>query len=80
MKVAVIIEGGVVQTVLSDQKGVELVIVDYDTHDLEEEEITTILGNKSYIYGGIENAEVNKEQIDRIFRDAGRCENNEPIN
>ncbi|MCC2248941.1 hypothetical protein JUJ52_03080 [Virgibacillus sp. AGTR] len=70
MKIAVIVEGGVVQNVLSNQENVDIVIVDYDTEGADEEETTTVLENEAYVYGGITKPEVNKKEIDQICQDA----------
>lgn len=47
VRVIITIEGGVVQHVLS-HSNVEVVVVDYDTDGLDEDQITQILGSDAY--------------------------------
>ena len=65
-RVVVIVEGGVVQNVLVD-KETEVIVVDYDSDGLEEDEITMIHGDEAYVYNGVHHGEVNSEEIDYIL-------------
>jgi hypothetical protein len=62
-KIVIVLEGGVVQNVLTDEP-TEVTVVDYDTEGAEENEITKVLGNDAVV--AVWDAEVNPEEIERI--------------
>lgn len=69
-KVIVTIEGGLVTSVLSDND-LDVVVIDYDTDGVEENELVDILQNDStksqaYVYEG-EVFEKNEERVHQII-------------
>jgi hypothetical protein len=71
VRVVVFIDGGRVDQVISDCP-VEVVIVDNDIDGLDDEDIVEVLGESSYVYGGIESAEVSPSDVLEVFEDVGR--------
>lgn len=51
MKIIVFIEGGIVQTVMTD-KDAEVMVVDYDTEGVDLGELMKISGEDAYVYRG----------------------------
>jgi uncharacterized protein YegL len=43
-RIAIIMDGGLIQDILADEE-VDITIVDYDTEDAEEEDLTEVLQN-----------------------------------
>jgi len=64
MKVAIIIEGGIIQEVISEES-IELNIIDRDINDLEDE-TNIIYGEESYVYRG-NTLDVDPELVNQIF-------------
>jgi hypothetical protein len=71
IRVVVFVDGGRVDQVLSDFT-VEMVIVDNDIEGLDDEEVVTVLGEASYVYAGLDVAEVDTDVVHQIFKDIGR--------
>ncbi len=69
MNVIVFVEGGVIQQVLSDQKG-KVIIVDRDTEDCDFETLKTILGDEAYVYQGLTETGVDPELIQKVLKEA----------
>lgn len=53
MKAVIVVEGGIVQEVISDEKSVDIVVVDHDTEDMDESEVKHVEGWRSYVYNGL---------------------------
>lgn len=70
MKVAIIVDGGVIQEVVADKEA-EVVIIDRDIEG-SEHELKKVEGLDAYVYAGLAEAEVNIERIERIFKEANR--------
>lgn len=66
-RVIVVVEGGVVQTVVHDDQAIEVVVIDYDTDGLEEEDITKINGVDAYVYRG-SRGDFAPNEVDEIFK------------
>jgi len=68
MNIAVILEGGLVQTVVSDQPALDILVavIDYDTADgCDEEELTGIIqADGSVVKAFVSYHNVNKQTID----------------
>lgn len=66
MKIVVVIEGGIVQRVISDVEA-EVAILDLDTEGADQEEIVEVEGiGEAYIYEGITETEVDSELVNKI--------------
>lgn len=53
-KIAIIVEGGMVQNILTSDKELEVVIIDYDTERLEDSKITKVPQGKFSTMDGVE--------------------------
>lgn len=72
VRVVVFVDGGRVDQVISDFP-VEVVIVDCDIEDLDDDEdIFEVLNQPSYVYAGIESADVSPGDVQQVFEDVGR--------
>lgn len=69
MEIAIIIEDGVVHQVISDQAA-NVIIIDRDVHDIDDDDIKTILGNDAYIHKGTQECDVNPKIIAQIKKEA----------
>jgi hypothetical protein len=65
MKVVVLIKGGAVQNVFSDE-AVDVTIVDYDTDGIESDKLTMVDGQQALIYSESEPANVNPQYVELI--------------
>ena len=45
----IIMEGGLISHFVADSE-MEIIVIDYDTEGLSEDEITEVFGNKAYVY------------------------------
>ncbi len=62
-RIAIIMDGGIIQNILADEE-VDITIVDYDTEDAEEEDLTAVRqtdGTSVEAYLGYPNADINEE-------------------
>lgn len=67
-KVLVIVEGGVVRNILTDQE-IDLMIIDYDVEDVDPEDLISVTGGDggdAYLYRGVP-PEVNPERVKELF-------------
>ena len=71
VKLVVFIDGGLVSQVLSSEP-IEVVIVDNDLENLDDDEITIVMGEEAYIYTCIKTSEVNADVVQNVFRDVDR--------
>lgn len=71
-KVVITIEGGLVQHVMADQEGIEVMVLDFDMKDLTPEEkqdnrnIKQFEGNEIYAFQGVDY--VNPARVKEIAR------------
>lgn len=66
MKIIVFVEGGIVQTVMTDEEA-EVMIVDYDVEDSDlPERLITLDGDKAYVYR-FNTYELNVDRVNEIF-------------
>lgn len=71
MNIGIIMDGGIVQNVIADEKA-NVVIVDYDTEDAsEEEELVTVHGNEAYGLDYTDNVEISPEEVKEVFEAVG---------
>lgn len=71
MRIAIIMDGGIVQEVITDES-TEVIVVDRDKEGVDLEELKTVEGEDSYIYNGLTIGDVNQPRLDTIFKEAGR--------
>ena len=65
MKIIVFVEGGIVQTVMTDEEA-EVMVVDYDVDGVDLGEIRVVNGDEACVYVG-EVHEVNADRVGEIF-------------
>ncbi len=66
LKIIVFIEGGIVQTVMTDEEA-EVMVVDYDVEDSDlPERIITLDDDKAYVYR-FNTYELNADRVNEIF-------------
>lgn len=68
MTIVIILEGGAVQEVISDQE-TRVVVVDRDNDHVEDHELTTVLGHESVVYKGLTSSTVNTELIKQVIEE-----------
>ena len=71
MKQVIIIEDGIIQEILSEEKTC-VVVVDRDIDGLDETDISVVEAKDSYIYCGITESTVDPERVKQIYQEAGR--------
>lgn len=71
VRVVVFIDGGRVEQVISNCP-VDVVIADNDIEGLDDEDIVEVLDQPSYVYVGIESADVSPGDVQQVFEDVGR--------
>jgi hypothetical protein len=62
-KVAIVLDGGIVQNVVSEEP-LDVIVIDYDTEGTEASEITKMFGNDAVI--GQYPSEHNPDEMNRI--------------
>ncbi|MFL0365211.1 MULTISPECIES: hypothetical protein [Pseudobacillus] len=75
MKTIIVVNGGIIQHVLTDQPS-EVYVVDYDTKDAVADELTVIQGEEAYVYGGIHSAEVNPKKVEIMVEEINENQTN----
>ena len=69
-RVVITMDGGLIQHIMSDQKGIGVMILDFDTKDLTPEEkqgnekIKQFEGNEIYAFQGVDD--VNPDRVNEI--------------
>jgi hypothetical protein len=69
-RVVITMDGGLIQHIMSDQEGIEVMILDFDTKDLTPEEkqgnenIKQFEGNEIYAFQGVDD--VNPDRVNEI--------------
>lgn len=61
----VIVEGGIVQEVLSDKKE-QVVIVDYDTDGVDTADLVNVNGENAYVYSGLTETSIKPDLVEKI--------------
>jgi hypothetical protein len=66
-KVVVIIEGGVVQSVIVNDENIDVVVIDYDVDGCDQDDIvTTHNGDDAYVHSGFPK-DVDPDSVDKFF-------------
>ncbi len=67
VKIAVILEGGLISKVLTDSPDIEIITMDEDIEGLDSSEVTIIAGKQ--LFAQRLKAETDKNLLEQIFRD-----------
>lgn len=70
MKIAIVVEGGIVQEVITDEEIMDVVVIDRDTDGLDESEIKKVDGWKTYVYNGLRRTKHEPERLEKIYQEA----------
>jgi len=62
-RVVITMEGGMIQHIMADQEGIEVMVLDFDTEG-EDERIREFEGNPVYVFQGVDD--VDPERVDEI--------------
>ena len=63
-RVVITMEGGLIQHVMADQEGFEVMVLDFDTEGGDDERIKEFEGNRVYVFQGVDD--VDPERVDEI--------------
>jgi len=69
-RVVITMDGGLIQHIMADQEGIEVMVLDFDTKDLTPEEkqgnenIKQFEGNEIYVFHGVDD--VNPDRVNEI--------------
>ena len=63
-RVVITMDGGLIQHVMADQEGVEVMVLDFDTEGGDDERIKEFEGNPVYVFQGVDD--VDPERVDEI--------------
>jgi hypothetical protein len=73
MTIVIILEGGAVQEVISDQE-TKVIVIDRDNDHVEDHELTTVLGHQSVVYKGITSSTVDIQVIKQVIEEVSENE------
>ncbi len=63
-KVVITMDGGLIQHIMADQEGIEVMVLDFDTEGGNDERIKEFEGNPVYVFQGVDD--VDPERVDEI--------------
>ena len=63
-RVVITMDGGLIQHIMADQEGIEVMVLDFDTEGGDNERIKEFEGNPVYVFQGVD--EVDPERVDEI--------------
>jgi len=63
-KVVITMEGGMIQHIMADQEGIEVMVLDFDTEGGDDERLKEFEGNPVYVFQGVDD--VDPERVDEI--------------
>jgi hypothetical protein len=63
-RVVITMEGGLIQHIMADQEGIEVMVLDFDTEGGDDERIKEFEGNPVYVFQGVDD--VDPERVDEI--------------
>ena len=63
-RVVITMEGGLIQHIMADQEGIEVMVLDFDTEGGDDERIKEFEGNPVYVSQGVDD--VDPERVDEI--------------
>jgi hypothetical protein len=56
-RVVITMDGGLIQHVMADQEGVEVMVLDFDTEGGDDERIKEFEGNRVYVFQGVDDVD-----------------------
>lgn len=63
-RVVITMDGGLIQHIMADQEGIEVMVLDFDTEGGDNERIKEFEGNPVYVSRGVDD--VDPERVDEI--------------
>lgn len=63
-RVVITMDGGLIQHIMADQEGIEVMVLDFDTEGGDDERIKEFEGNPVYVFHGVDD--VDPERVDEI--------------
>ena len=63
-RVVITMEGGLIQHIMSDQEGIEVMVLDFDTEGGDNERIKEFEGDPVYVFQGVDD--VDPDRVDEI--------------
>ena len=63
-RVVITMDGGLIQHIMADQEGIEVMVLDFDTEGGDNERIKEFEGNPVYVFQGVDD--VDPERVDEI--------------
>jgi hypothetical protein len=63
-RVVITMDGGLIQHIMADQEGIEVMVLDFDTEGGDDERIKEFEGNQVYVFQGVDD--VDPERVDEI--------------
>jgi hypothetical protein len=63
-RVVITMDGGLIQHIMADQEGIEVMVLDFDTEGGDDERIKEFEGNPVYVFQGVDD--VDPERVDEI--------------
>jgi hypothetical protein len=63
-RVVITMDGGLIQHIMADQEGIEVMVLDFDTEGGDDERIKEFEGNPVYVFQGVDY--VDPERVDEI--------------
>ena len=62
-RVVITMDGGLIQHVMADQEGVEVMVLDFDTEGGDDERIKEFEGNPVYVFQGVDDVDPERVNI-----------------
>ena len=63
-RVVIAMEGGLIQHIMADREGIEVMVLDFDTEGGDDERIKEFEGNPVYVFQGVDD--VDAARVDEI--------------
>lgn len=63
-RVVITMEGGLIQHIMADREGIEVMVLDFDTEGGDDERIKEFEGNPVYVFQGVDD--VDAARVDEI--------------
>ena len=63
-RVVITMDGGLIQHIMADQEGIEVMVLDFDTEGGDDERIKEFEGNPVYVFQGVDD--VDPERVNEI--------------
>jgi hypothetical protein len=70
-RVVITMEGGLIQHVMADTEGIQVMVLDYDTEGGNDDRIKEFEGNPVYVFKGVDN--VDPERVGEIEEALFKC-------